>query len=110
MISELKKWKVACPPNKFNLIFPNQAGQPINHNNMVNRYFNPALEKAKIERIRFHDLRHTFASLLIEQGENIKYIQSQLGHSTPTVTLNVYAHLIKPVNQEAACRLEKLIF
>jgi len=55
-------------------------------------------------------LRHTYASLLIEQGENIKYIQTQLGHSTPTVTLNVYAHLMKPVNQEAACRLEKQVF
>ena len=54
--------------------------------------------------------RHTFASLLIDQGENIKYIQSQLGHSSPTVTLNVYAHLMKPVNQEAACRLENTTF
>jgi len=53
---------------------------------------------------------NTYASLLIEQGENIKYIQSQLGHSTPTVTLNVYAHLMKPVNQEAACRLENMLF
>jgi integrase len=47
---------------------------------------------------------------LIEQGENIKYIQNQLGHSNPTVTLNVYAHLMKPGNQEAACRLENTIF
>jgi hypothetical protein len=47
---------------------------------------------------------------LIEQGENIKYVQSQLGHSSPTVTLNVYAHLMKPTNQEAACRLEDTIF
>jgi len=60
--------------------------------------------------IRFHDLRHTYASLLIEQGENIKYIQSQLGHSSPTVTWNVYAHLMKPTNQEAAERLEKTVF
>ena len=66
--------------------------------------------KAKIERIRFHDLRHTFASLLIDQGENPKYIQKQLGHSSPTVTLNIYAHLMKKVNQEAACRLENTIF
>ncbi len=44
------------------------------------------------------------------QGENIKYIQSQLGHSSQTVTLNVYAHLMKPVNQEAACRLETSVF
>ena len=56
-----------------------------------------------------HDLRHTYASIMIEQGENIKYIQSQLGHSSPTVTLDVYAHLMKPTNQDAACRLENAI-
>ena len=110
MMAELKQWKVACMPNNLNLVFPNESGQPMNHNNMVNRYFNPALFKAGIDRIRFHDLRHTFASILIEQGENIKYIQSQLGHSTPTVTLNVYAHLMKSENQEAAVKLEKAIF
>jgi integrase len=55
-------------------------------------------------------LRHTYASLLIEQGENIKYIQTQLGHSSPTVTLNIYAHLMNDVNQEAACRLENTVF
>ncbi len=43
-------------------------------------------------------------------GENIKYIQSQLGHASPIVTLSVYAHLMKSVNQEAACRLENTIF
>lgn len=55
-------------------------------------------------------MTHTFASLLIEQEENVKNIQTQLGHSFPTVTLNVYAHLMKPTNQEAACRLESTIF
>jgi integrase len=109
MMKELKAWKLACPPNGLDLIFPNESGHPINHNNMVNRHFNPALKKAGIERIRFHDLRHTYASLLIEQGENIKYIQTQLGHSSPTVTWNVYAHLMKPVNQEAASKLENKI-
>jgi integrase len=48
------------------------------------------LESAKLPEIRFHDLRHTYASLLIAQGESIKHIQSQLGHSSQTVTLNVY--------------------
>jgi integrase len=110
MMKELKKWKLACPATKLNLIFPNEAGEPINHNNFVCRYFIPALKKSKIGKMRFHDLRHTYASLLIEQGENIKYIQSQLGHSSPTVTLNVYAHLMKPTNQEAAVRLENAIF
>ena len=110
MMAELKKWKIACSPNKLNLIFPNEAGQPINYSNMVNRYFKATLDDAKIDTIRFHDLRHTYASLLIDQGENIKYIQKQLGHSSPTVTLNVYAHLMKSVNQEAVCRLENTIF
>ena len=54
-------------------------------------------------------MRHTYASIMIEQGENIKYIQSQLGHSSPTVTLNVYAHLMKPTKQKAVCRLEDTV-
>jgi integrase len=76
----------------------------------VNRNFFPALKTANLPKVRFHDLRHSYTSILIEQGENLKYIRSQLGHSSPTVTLNVYAHLMKPANQEAACRLERAIF
>jgi integrase len=110
VVQALKEWKLACLPNDLNLVFPNEAGQPINYSNMVNRVYLPALKAAGIARIKFHALRHTTASLMIEQGENIKYIQSQLGHSSPTVTLNVYAHLMKPTNQEAACRLESTIF
>jgi len=105
----LKEWKLACPLGKLDLVFPTEKGTPMNHNNMVNRYFRPTLKAAGIEQIRFHDMRHTYASLLIEQGENIKYIQTQLGHSTPTVTLNVYAHLMKPTNQAAAIKLENAI-
>ena len=100
---------MACLSHRLNRVFPNEAGQPMNHSNTRSRYFEPELTKAELGKVRFHDLRHTYASLLIEQGKNIKYIQSQLGHSSPTVTLNVYAHLMKPVNQEAACRLENTI-
>ncbi|OGP50030.1 MAG: hypothetical protein A2Y79_01425 [Deltaproteobacteria bacterium RBG_13_43_22] len=109
-MTELKKWKLACPPTELDLIFPNNAGGPIDKNNLIKREFDSALKKAGIERIRFHDLRHTYASLMIEQGENIKYIQTQLGHSSPMVTLNVYAHLMKETNQEAVVRLENTIF
>jgi len=110
MVTSLRKWKLECPINALDLIFPNETGNPINHNNLTNRYFYPALEKAGIGKIRFHDLRHTYASLLIEQGENIKYIQTQLGHSTHTITLNVYSHLISSTNTEAPLRFEKTIF
>jgi integrase len=110
MMSDLKKWKLACLPNQLGLIFPNGAGNPIDDSSMLRRHFFPALKNAGVERIRFHDLRHTYASLLIEQGENIKYIQNQLGHSSPSVTLDVYAHLLKPSNPQAASRLENTIF
>jgi len=109
-MTELKKWKLACPANELALVFPNEAGKPIEHNNLLKRYFERTLKKANLPRTWFHDLRHTYASLLIAQGENIKYIQSQLGHSSPTVTLNVYAHLMKPKNKEAACRSENAVF
>ena len=59
---------------------------------------------------KFAKFFNPYASLLIEQRENIKYIQTQLGHSNPMVTLNVYAHLMKSTNQEAPSRLENTIF
>jgi len=110
VIRELIKWKLASMKNELDLIFSNEIGSPIDCLNMVKRYFYPALKASGCPRIRFHDLRHTYASLLIEQGENIKYISSQLGHTNPTTTLNIYAHLMKQDNQEAVCKLENTIF
>lgn len=110
VITELRKWKLTCPKNSLDLVFANKAGEPINYSKMVQRQFLPALRAADLPKVRFHDLRHTYASLMINQGENIKYIQTQLGHSSPMVTLNVYTHLMKPTNQDGACRLENAIF
>lgn len=110
ILRELKKWKLACPKKKLNLVFPNKDGNPMHRNDLLRNRFYVALEAVNLPKIRFHDLRHTYASLLIEQGENINYIQSQLGHKTPTVTLNVYAHLMNPTNQEAVKRLEMRVF
>lgn len=70
----------------------------------------PTLEAAGLPRIRFHDLRHTNASIRLEEGQNIKYISAQLGHANPTITLNTYSHLIKAGDPEAASRLERAIF
>ena len=110
MMEALKAWHKACPESALNLVFPNEAGNPLDHWHLIGRYFLPALKRAGIDRVRFHDLRHTFASLLLDQGESIKHVQTQLGHSSPTLTLNVYAHLIKPANQESARKLEASIF
>lgn len=110
LVKELAAWKLASGGKGEGLVFPSSDGTPLICHNMKNRHFFPALKKAEIAPIRFHDLRHTYASLMLAQGENVKYIQTQLGHSSPTVTLNVYSHLLKETNQEAVCRLENTIF
>lgn len=61
----------------------------------VRRLFYQTLEKAEMRRVRFHDLRHTFASLLIQQKANPKYIQEQLGHGSIKVTMDIYGHLFE---------------
>lgn len=110
VIKQLKKWKLACPPNEQNLVFPNKSGNPLDHGHVLRHFFWPALDAAELPRFRFHDLRHTYASLLINQGENIKYIQKQLGHSKPSVTMDIYAHLMNEENPAAAKKLEAAIF
>jgi len=109
-ISELKKWKLQCRPNEIDLVFPNEEGNPICAENMVKRDFKPALRRSGIREIRFHDLRHTYASLLIDQGEHPKYIQGQMGHASINITFDTYGHLMKDVNSEAPLKLQNAIF
>jgi integrase len=91
-------------------VFQNNKGKPENKSNFLPRRFHPALAAADLPRLRFHDLRHTYASLLLDQGENIKYIQRQLGHISIQVTMDIYGHLMEDVNQEAVIKLGSRIF
>ena len=83
-------------------VFVSRMGKPIDQDNFKNRLFNRLLEKAGMRHIRFHDLRHTFASLLIQQGESLAYVQEQLGHASIQITVDVYGHLIPGSNRQAA--------
>ena len=76
--------------------------------NLKNRVFIRCLEKAGLRRIRFHDLRHTFASLLIQNGEPLAYVKEQLGHASIKMTVDVYGHLVPGANREAINRLPSL--
>ena len=76
---------------------------------MIKREFIPALRRAKFRKIRFHDLRHTNVALRIEQNQNIKYIQKQIGHASIQTTLDRYGHLKKEVNQEPAVKLDSIL-
>jgi Phage integrase family len=83
-------------------------GQQLDMHNVKNRYFHKCLEKAGLRRIRFHDLRHTFASLLIQNGESLAYVKDQMGHSSIKMTVDVYGHLVPGANRVAVNRLPSI--
>jgi integrase len=107
---ELKRYKLAHPPGTFDLIFAKADGRPLEPSNMLRDEFFPALRRAGLRRVPFHSLRHSFTALLIAQGENIKYIQSQLGHASIQTTLDRYGHLLPATHKEAASRLDQTLF
>lgn len=79
------------------LVFPNRAGNYMNAQNMMTREFYPALERAGVKRIRFHDTRHTYAGFLASHAFPLKFIQRQLGHASVVTTLDLYGHLIPEI-------------
>jgi integrase len=109
-LKELKVWRVACPNSPYDLIFPNLDGEPMSHSNLMTRGFHPALKRAGIRRIRFHDLRHTFASLMISNGEDIVRVSRLMGHATASFTLNVYSHMLPREHDASGDRLASLVF
>ena len=70
--------------------------------NVKTRNFKRVLKKAGLRSIRFHDLRHTFASQLLSKGANILYVSQQLGHADPSITLKIYAKWIPTTGQREA--------
>jgi integrase len=106
----LDQHRVFCTRSETNLVFCNENGRPLDPENMVKRHFQPTLERAGLRRIRFHDLRHTFASLLIAMGENVKYVQNQLGHNSATTTLDRYGHLMPGDQNDTGNRLDQTVF
>ena len=74
--------------------------------NLRHRVFYKALAKAGLRRVRFHDLRHTFASLLITQGESLACVRDQLGHASIQLTVDTYGQLIPGTNRQPVDRLD----
>ena len=69
-------------------------GTVIDQSNLTNYHFLPCLDRAGLRRFRFHDLRHTFGSLLMQDGASLVYVKDQMGHSSIQVTVDTYGHLI----------------
>ncbi len=75
------------------LVFPSSTGRSLGPRNLTRRGLDKGLERAGLAKLRFHDLRHTFASLLVAEGLNVVFVSRQMGHRSPDITLKVYAHL-----------------
>jgi integrase len=97
-----EKMKLAGLYKDHGLIFATGVGTPVNPENLVNRSFKPLLKKAGLPPIRFHDLRHTCATLLLGRGVHPKFVQELLGHATIAMTLDTYSHYVPSMGDHAA--------
>ena len=87
-------------------IFVQPNGKPLTATSIADRTFKRCLDKAGLRRIRFHDLRHGFASMLVSQGESLAYVKEQMGHHSIQITVDLYAHLAPEGKKDAVDRLD----
>lgn len=89
-------------------VFLSNNGTALDINHWRKRVFYKAIAKAELRKIRVHDIRHTYASLLIQAGESLAYVRDQLGHHSISVTVDIYGHLTPGGNKDAVDRLDDL--
>lgn len=91
------------------LVFTDRDGKPLRRSNVTQRSFRPILTKAGLPTVRFHDLRHSSATLLLAAGIHPKVVQERLGHSEVSMTLDIYSHTIPSMGREAAGKLDGIL-
>jgi integrase len=90
-------------------VFTTQVGTPINRHNFFRRCFKPMLEEAGLPRtVRFHDLRHTCATLLLSKNVNPKIVQELLGHANISQTMDTYSHVLPDMQERAASAMDDI--
>lgn len=108
LINYLAKLKVDERAKENDFVLLNRSGQMCNPRN-ISMEFTKNISKCKdLKRIVFHSLRHTHATLLISNGENIKVVSERLGHKDINTTLNIYTHIIKEMEENTAELLDKM--
>ena len=106
-LCEMLAAHLSGPHAPDDLVFTGPSGGPLRHNLFYTRHFKPAVARAGLpDALRFHDLRHTCAALLIAQGAHPKAIMERLGHSTIQVTLDRYGHLFPTLDESLADGLD----
>jgi integrase len=95
--------------NDYDLVNCYDDGLPINPSNYTHR-FAKLLKRNGLPHIRFHDLRHTNATLMLKQNIPAKVASERLGHSTVSITLDLYSHVLREMQEEAAKKIDNVIF
>jgi len=90
------------------LVFTRRNGMPL-HGSNVTREFQRMLERANLRRLRFHDMRHACASLLIAQGVHPRVVMETLGHSQIGITMNLYGHVLPEAQRQAAAQMDAIL-
>src|SRR3712207_4321927 len=88
------------------LVIATAKGTPLDAQNIVNRHFKPLLKRAGLPDIRWHDLRHTCATLLLSRGTHPKYVQQLLGHASIQLTLDRYSHWMPSMGKHTASAMD----
>ncbi len=101
-----EKLKLAGLWQDFGLVFPSRAGTPMDADNLVQRSFEPLLERAGLPRVRFHDLRRTLATVLLSGGTHPKVVQEMLGHANISQTMDTYSHVLPDIQDGAISAME----
>jgi integrase len=117
-VSALRRHRVAQTEERLrrgpawedcDLVFTNASGRPIEVTNLTLRHFRPLLAKAGLPLIRFHDLRHTAATLMLAQNVNPKIVSEMLGHSQISITMDLYQHVTETMQREAARAIDAIL-
>jgi integrase len=91
------------------LVFASEIGTPLNRHNLSQRSFKPLLKRAGLPKIRFHDLGHTAATLLLTKNVNPKVVSEMLGHATVAKTLDMDSHVLPNMQESAASAMEDVL-
>lgn len=94
--------------NPLNLVFTNTTGRYLAIVTVYKR-FKKIVSEIGIPQARFHDLRHTYATLALQEGDDIKTVQTALGHSTVSTTLDIYSHTTETMRKESSKRMDNFI-
>jgi integrase len=94
---------------ELDLVFATHSGQPLDTGNFNYKVFKPLLKRAGLPPLRLYDLRHSAATILLAAGEHPKIVAERLGHSTTTLTMDTYSHVLPDMQDAAAGRLDTLL-